>query len=140
MNFLKNILKPKMPRTGIVFIVEDNASYSKMLDFYLKSHFPSIKKQVTFPVGETCLMELDQNPDLIIIDYFLDSKYHDAQTGLEIIKEIRKRKPNQNIIVLSGQGDVQVVIDCVKTYHCSYVKKDDEAFRRIGDIMEELEH
>jgi response regulator of citrate/malate metabolism len=138
MSFLKNILKPKTPRTGIVFIVEDNTSYARMLDFYLRSHFPSIRQITSFPVGETCLMELDQNPDLIIIDYFLDSKYHDAQTGLETIKEIRKRKPAMNIIVLSAQDDLQVVIDCVKTYHCSYVKKDDDAFKRIGDIMEEL--
>ena len=98
-------------------------------------------KQVKyFPVGETCLSELDMNPDLIIIDYYLDSKYPDAHTGLEIIREIRKERPKQNIIVLSSQDDVQVVIDSISVYHCSYVKKNDEAFKRIGDIMEALDH
>ncbi|MCD6065460.1 MAG: response regulator receiver protein [Bacteroidetes bacterium] len=140
MNFLKNLFYPKTIQTGIVFIVEDNAAYAKMLDFYIRAHFPSIKQVKIFPVGETCLPELGQNPDLIIIDYFLNSRYPDAETGLQIIQQIRQQKPELNIIVLSGQSDVQVVIDAVKKYQCSYVKKDDEAFGRIGDIMEELNH
>ena len=91
-----------------------------------------------FPVGETCLDELHWNPDLIIIDYFLNSKYHDAQTGLETIKEIRTKKAEVNIIVLSAQNDIGVMLETVKTYQCSYVNKDVLAFEKIEEILKEI--
>lgn len=80
----------------------------------------------------------EKNPDIIIIDYFLDSKYYDAETGLEIIKQIRTEKPEVNIIVLSSQEDIDVVLEMVKKYNYSYVKKDGEAFKKIGEIVTEI--
>jgi two-component system OmpR family response regulator len=138
MNFLKKLLKSKNPKTGIIFIVEDNQAYAKTLESFLKSSFPTIKEIKIFPVGETCLEELDKNPDLIIMDYFLDSKYYDAETGLETIKKIRLAKAEMNIVVLSSQNEIDVVIEAVKQYSCSYVKKDANAFSRLEEIVREV--
>lgn len=138
MSFLKNLFKLKTERTGIVFIVEDNKMYSEMLKEFLNTKIPAIKELKVFPVGETCLMELHKNPDVIIIDYFLDSKYYDAETGLEIVKQIRLEKPEMNIIVLSAQEDIEVVLEAVKKYNCSYVKKDENAFGKVEEIVLDL--
>lgn len=138
MNFLKNLLKSKPSKSGIIFIVEDNPVYAKMLEVFIKSNFPETKEVKIFPVGEVCLMELDRNPDVIIIDYFLDTKYYDAETGLEIIKKIRARKPEVHIIVLSSQKDIDVVVEVVKTHNCSYINKDKEAFSRVEEIIKEI--
>lgn len=138
MNFLINLFKSKAQKTGIVFIVEDNKIYAETLKMFLSTKIPAINELKLFPVGETCLMELHKNPDLIIIDYFLDSKYYDAETGLEIIKQIRVEKPEMNIIVLSSQEDIEVVLEAVKKYNCSYVKKDDQAFAKVAEIVAEL--
>lgn len=135
MSFLKNLFKLKTERTGIVFIVEDNKMYSEMLKEFLDTKIPAIKELKLFPVGETCLMELHKNPDVIIIDYFLDSKYYDAETGLEIVKQIRLEKPEMNIIVLSAQEDIEVVLEAVKKYNCSYVKKDENAFGKVEEMV-----
>lgn len=135
MSFLKNLFKLKTERTGIVFIVEDNKMYSEMLKEFLNTKIPAIKELKLFPVGETCLMELHKNPDVIIIDYFLDSKYYDAETGLEIVKQIRLEKPEMNIIVLSAQEDIEVVLEAVKKYNCSYVKKDENAFGKVEEMV-----
>jgi DNA-binding response OmpR family regulator len=40
------------------------------------------------------------------MDYFLDSKYPDAETGLDTIRAIRQQKPATPIIVLSAQQDI----------------------------------
>jgi ActR/RegA family two-component response regulator len=136
MSFLKKALKSNPAKTGIIFIVEDNAMYAKTLEASIKSNFPEVKQVKIFPVGETCLLDLHRNPDLIIIDYFLDSKYEDAETGLEIIKQIRAEKPMVQIIVLSSQSEIDVVVELVKKYNCSYFKKDDEAFDKVADIIQ----
>lgn len=125
-------------RTGIVFIVEDNPMYAKTLESSIKASFPEMNQVKTFPVGETCLMELRRNPDVIIIDYFLDSKYEDAETGLEIIRQIRAEKPDVNIIVLSSQNDIDVVVEAVDKYNCSYVKKDEDAFAKVELLIANL--
>lgn len=138
MNLLKNLFKSKEAKTGIVFIVEDNTAYAKMLSAFLKTNLPSIKEVEIFPVGEVCLLNLHKNPDAIIMDYFLDSKYSDAETGLETVKKIRAEKPEMNIIVLSAQKEIDRVVEAVKQYNCSYVKKDETAFDRVKEIMNDL--
>ena len=137
MNFLKKLLKPQQNKTGIIYLVEDNAMYAKTLSAHIQSNFPEVRDVKIFPVGETCLMALKNNPDLVIIDYYLDSTYYDAQTGLEIIQEMRKQKPDLNIIVLSSQTDVNVVLDAVQKYSCTYIKKDHDAFERNAEVIRE---
>lgn len=138
MNFLKKLFKPKVHQTGIIFIVEDNPVYAKTLESSIRSKFQKIKEIKIFPVGETCLLELNRNPDLIIIDYFLDAKYYDAETGLQIIQKIRAEKPETNIVVLSSQNEIDVVIETSKIHHCTYIKKDDKAFERLEEVIKEL--
>lgn len=138
MNFLKKLFKPKANKTGIVFIVEDNAVYAKTLEASIKAEFPQVNTIRLFPVGETCLLELHLNPDLIIMDYFLDTKYTDAETGLENIKKIRAKKSESNIVILSAQSEIEVVVDAIKLYDCSYIKKDEQAFERIKELLNEI--
>jgi DNA-binding NarL/FixJ family response regulator len=138
MNILKNIFKPATEKSGIVFIVEDNPAFAKTIQLFLTENFPQIKKAQIFPVGETCVMELDKNPDLIIMDYHLDSKYHDAETGLETIKKIRAAKPKINTLVLSAQEKIDVVIETVKENNCSYIKKDVNAFKKLEEVVTEI--
>jgi two-component system OmpR family response regulator len=137
MSFLKNIIAPKPTKSGIIFIVEDNPVYAKALESSLRAKFPELKDVKIFPVGETCLLELDKNPDLIIIDYFLDSKYFDAETGREIVQKIRQLKPEMNILLLSAQNETDIFVDSINKFQCSYVKKDAEAFSRVEEIVRE---
>lgn len=138
MNFLKNLFKSKLQKSGIVFIVEDNLVYAKALEMFLRSSFSDIKEIKTFNVGETCLLELHRNPDVIMMDYILDTKYFDAASGLEIIKQIRAQKSEINIILLSLQNDIEVVHEAIKKYNCSYVQKDEHRFDRIEEIIKEI--
>jgi len=138
MSFLKKLFKSAHPKTGIIFIIEDNPAYSKMLEGYIIKHFPEVKDIRKFPVGETCIPELNVHPDLIIVDYFLDSRYPDAASGLEIVKEIRALKPEMNIAVLSAQKEIDIVLEAIQTLHCSYIKKDDFAFDRVGELIREM--
>ncbi len=137
MNFLKKLFNSSS-KTKIVYIVEDNIIYAKTLESFLKTRFPNIKETKIFPVGEVCLTEMHHNPEIVIIDYFLDTKYPDAITGLETIKRIKAVKPETNIIVLSAQKEVDVIYDAVKTFGCSYVKKDEQSFDKLEHIIREI--
>jgi ActR/RegA family two-component response regulator len=120
-----------------VFIVEDNAAYAKTLQGFLILRFADIKIK-NFPVGETCLMQMHRNPNIIIIDYFLNAKYEEAQNGLEIIKRIKAKNPLTNIIVLSAQENYNVVLEAIKQYGCFYVQKGPEAFIKVAELINDL--
>lgn len=118
--------------------MEDNEVYAKSLQAFIEAHFPEIKEVRTFRIGEMCLMELHRNPGMIIMDYFLNSKYEEAHNGLEIIKRIKSEKPQTSIIVLSAQGKFDVITAAIKQYDCSYVQKDKNSFQSVELLIREF--
>lgn len=122
----------------IIFIVEDNEVYAKSLQSYLQNRFPDIKEIKIFRIGEMCLMELHRNPGIVIMDYFLNTKYEDAHSGLDIIKRIKTQKPQTNIIMLSMQKNISVILEAIKGYDCIYVQKDLEAFMKIEQTIKDI--
>ena len=121
-----------------IYIVEDNDLYAKSLQTFIQNRFPQLKEVKTFRIGELCLMELHNNPDIIIMDYYLNSKYQEALNGLEIIEQIKEQKPKTNIIVLSGQEKFNVVLEAIKQHNCLYVQKNQEAFNKVSEHIEEI--
>jgi DNA-binding NarL/FixJ family response regulator len=128
----------KSPDKKIIFIVEDNEVYARTLQGFLQIHFPNIQEIKTFRIGERCLMELNSDPDIVIMDYFLNSKYPTANNGLEIIKLIKAQKPRTNIVVLSEQEDYNVALEAIKEYGCFYVQKNQDAFKKIEQFIREI--
>ncbi|MFA6924810.1 MAG: response regulator [Bacteroidales bacterium] len=131
--------KRKSQDKKIIFIVEDNEVYAKSLQEFLITCFPDIKEIKTFRIGEMCLMEMHRSPNIVIMDYFLNSKYKDAYNGLETIKQIKVVKPQTNIILLSSQEKLSVILEAIKQYDCYYLlKKDQEAFYRVKQCIIEI--
>jgi DNA-binding NtrC family response regulator len=100
-----------------VFIVEDNFAYSYIVEAMLKEY--GNFKVTTFASGEQCVEMLDNNPDLIILDYNLDR----GMNGLETFKAIHLLKPKIPVIILSGQTDVQIAADFLKAGATDYIEK-----------------
>ena len=119
----------------IIFIVEDNAVYAKMLEEFLKTKFPDVSEIKTFATGEAGLMELYQNPVIIIIDHLLNSEQSDAASGLSIIKQIKNTNIAANIILLSAQKEFDVVSKSISKYGCKYVQKDEQAFNKVEELI-----
>jgi len=133
-----NFFKRTDPNKIIIFIVEDNEVYARTLQGFLQTRFPNVKEIKIFRIGELCLLELNRNPNIVIMDYFLNSKYKDANNGLEIISRIKTQKPQTNIIVLSAQEKFDVAIEAMNHYNCSYVQKDQEAFNKVEQLIKEF--
>jgi DNA-binding NarL/FixJ family response regulator len=120
-----------------IFIVEDNILYANTLRGFLKTNFPNVKIKI-YHTGEMFLAELFLKPDIVIMDYFLNSKYDEALNGLEIIRQIKNQNPDTHIIVLSIQEKYSVIIKAIALYQCSYVQKDNEAFNKVAELINDL--
>lgn len=124
----------KTKKTQLIFIVEDNKMYAKTLEAFLKLKFAGDTKVETYPVGELCIDNLYRNPDFIIMDYYLNSRYYDAANGFEMAKLVKKEKPATQVIVLSSQNSVDIASDAVRL-NCEYIIKNDDAYEKVGDII-----
>ncbi|MEZ5083829.1 MAG: response regulator [Bacteroidales bacterium] len=119
-----------------IFIVDDNEMFAEMLRDHLSQN-PAYKISV-FNTGEDCLRNLYQNPDLILLDFYLNDKFKDAANGLKILEEIKKQKSRAHIIMLSSQERYAVAAQTISKGAEQYVIKDKDTFNNIGKILRSI--
>ncbi|HKR05921.1 MAG TPA: response regulator [Bacteroidia bacterium] len=124
-------LKPKK-----IFIVDDDEMQRVALEDYITMKTPH--KVRTFGTGEECLRSLDEEPDIIILDYYLNTVQKDAANGMEILQKIKKNYPKIHIIMLSSQERYAVAMQTIQKGAEQYVIKDEDAFEKIAGMIEEM--
>ncbi len=124
---MNNPNKPKL------FLVDDDVVYLKMLQIELLQLGDFDIK--TFVSGEHCIEHLSQQPDIIILDYFLDGTTKNAMNGLEALDKIKSLNPQIPVIILSQQDKIEVAINCMHLKALDYVVKSETAFVRLEKII-----
>jgi DNA-binding NarL/FixJ family response regulator len=119
-----------------IFIVDDNSMFAQMLNDHLSKH-PDYDVSV-FATGEDCLANLYLNPDLILLDYYLNDVSREAANGLEILQGIKKEKSPVHVIMMSGQTHYGVAAQTISKGAEQYIIKNSEAFDNIDRILEDI--
>jgi DNA-binding NarL/FixJ family response regulator len=119
-----------------IFVVDDNEMFAMMLKDHLSNN-PNYRISV-FNTGEDCVKNLYLNPDLIILDYYLNDVYKEAANGLEILGEIKKQDKKVHVIMLSSQERYTVAAQTISKGAEQYVIKDDDAFKNVSKIIQEI--
>lgn len=125
-----------MKNNYTIFLVDDDFIFLEMLKETLVDN-PSYTI-VAFQSGEECVNHLHLSPDVIVLDYYLNSENADAKNGLEILKEITSKNPEAKVIILSGQEDGDLVYKLIRENATDYVVKDDDAFENVKEAIEEI--
>ncbi len=116
-----------------IFLVDDNALYlmNMELSFGSKPYY-NISR---FATGELCIENLSSKPDIIILDYYLNSVVPDAINGLETLVRIRQVNPLVPVIILTGEEDPEIKANCLKHKATEYIIKSDISFARLREII-----
>ncbi|TKG90168.1 response regulator [Puteibacter caeruleilacunae] len=115
----------------LIFVVEDNQVYNKLVVSYLKSNkFTNVKD---FLSGEECIKHLDEAPDIIIQDYILD-----GINGIEVLKHAKKKDPRIEFIFLSGQDSIDIAINSMKYGAYDYIVKDQMALKKLVNKINKI--
>ncbi len=115
----------------LIFIVEDNQVYNKLVVNYL--HSKKFNRIESFLSGEECLKKINQKPDIIIQDYLLE-----GIDGIEVLKATKKAHPHTEFIFLSGQDSVDVAINTMKLGAYDYIVKDQMALKKMVDKITKI--
>jgi len=113
-----------------IFLVEDNEMYALMIDHKLKNLANYRLK--TFSTAEECIKNLYQNPDIIFVDYMLP-----GINGIEALKVIKETNKNTNVVLLSGQDDIQVALDATRYGAMDYIIKNKDSIHKIFECIGE---
>ncbi len=114
-----------------IFVVEDDVWYSKYLNHQLSLN-PEYEVKV-FNNAKDFLAAMHELPDIITLDYNLPD-----MNGSEILKKIKSISPDTNVIIISGQEDIQTAINLLKDGAYDYITKDDNTKNRIFNIINHI--
>lgn len=111
-----------------IFVVEDDPIQSRLIKYVMESN-PDHEVHV-FDNGKDCLDQLSLKPDLISLDYYLPD-----MDGATILQKIKAKNPLIQVIVLSGQKDINTAIQLVKQGADDYVTKDAGMEQRLSNSV-----
>lgn len=115
-----------------IFIVEDNRFYTEIVrDTLIREGYTNIE---SFKSGKECFDCKGKFPDIVILDYQLDE-----MSGIEIIRQIKAHNDITEVIFLSGQESMDVVVDSMKYGAFDYIDKTDvHAMARLSVMIEKI--
>lgn len=111
----------------VIFIIEDSKIISSLMSNLLSREFDV--RVFAFESGESALETLNSvTPDIILLDYHLDSCNKHNINGQEFMTILKKLKVRVPVIILSGQSNKEVMAHLIQLGAIDYVSKDDEYF------------
>jgi DNA-binding NtrC family response regulator len=114
-----------------VFVVEDNEWYNHLLVHNLSLN-PDY--EVTgFQTGKDCIAHLEQAPDVVTLDYRLPD-----MSGIDVLKQIKKANPDIQVIMISEQADINVVVELLKEGAYDYIVKTRDIRERLLNTVQHI--
>ena len=122
-----------MKMDNLIFVVEDNEMYNKLIvEYLLKHNFVNVK---AFFSGEECVDAIKNGaaPDIIIQDYFLQK-----MNGVEVLRKVKQINPDPEFIFLTSHEDMEVAVNTIKFGAYDYIIKDKITFDKVMDRIRKI--
>ncbi len=114
-----------------IFVIEDDPIFGRVIQRSLEQN--DNYEVTVFQSGEGFFNQLQQNPDIVTIDYNLPD-----MNGLDILQRIKKYNPDISTVVLSGQEKVDVVVEAYQHGANSYIIKNENALVELNNVVKNL--
>jgi len=116
-----------------IFVVEDDEWYNRLLVHNLSLN-PDYEIQ-SYTTGKECLNNLHQSPDVITLDYRLPD-----MKGLEILKQIKTENEETQVILISEQDEIEVVVELLKYGAYDYIVKSKDIRERLLNTIQNIQN
>jgi two-component system, NtrC family, response regulator AtoC len=114
-----------------IFVVEDSEWYNKLLVYTLSLN-PDYEIKSFFN-GNDFLNCLHESPDIVTLDYRLPD-----MTGLELLNKIRQENNEAQVILISEQSDIDMVVTLLKMGAVDYITKSDDIRERLLNTVKNI--
>ena len=121
-----------------VFIVDDSEIERSMLSDHL-SKYPNLEIK-EFSSGDYCLKEIImgnlEEPDLVLMDYFMDTSGGASKDGLEILSKLKEICPDTKVIMLTGVDNEKIKTLAKNKGALDYVVKSPDSYHQLDAVLE----
>ncbi len=114
-----------------IFVVEDDEWYNRLLVHNL-SLIPDYDIQ-SFTTGRECLDKIQEAPDVVTLDYRLPD-----MKGLEVLKQIKEINSEIQVILISEQDEIEVVLELLKHGAYDYIVKSRDIKERLLNTVHNI--
>ena len=127
-----------MEKSGkLIFIVDDDKIILHLMEYVLQGK--NGYNINSFLSGEECLQNMHLNPDLVVLDYILNTFDKQAMDGIETLIKLKENNRDLPVIILSGYTDDQTREEMMKNGATKVLRKDDWFVDRLEEhIASEL--
>jgi DNA-binding NtrC family response regulator len=109
-----------------ITIIEDNELYSMLFRERLKDNLNFNLNVYNSAEDFFKNNEFEKKTDIVILDYKLP-----GINGLNTLKRIKETHPDAEVIMLSGQNNLQTVVEIMKAGAFDYITKDEDAIEKV---------
>ena len=120
-----------------IFMAEDNEFFAIMIAAAIKDQY-GFNIDV-FHTGEDMLKRMHESPDIILLDFQLNSENENCMNGDEVLKNIKRINPDTKVVMISSQKDLEMAIELLKFGACNYICKDLHSVKNIGITLQNLQ-
>lgn len=114
-----------------IFTVDDDIFYLNIFAQHLRNL--GIKDVTAFENGTDCLNKLHYMPDIIFLDYNMDTL-----SGFEVLKKIKRFDPNIYVVMVSSQEEIKPAIDALKHGAFDYIQKGETEEVNIHKVIQRI--
>ena len=114
-----------------IFVVEDDEWYNRLVVYNLSLN-PDYEIQ-SFTDGKSCLENLHLKPDVITLDYRLPD-----MKGLDVLKQVKEVDEDIQVVLISEQEDIEVVVDLLKHGAYDYIVKSKDIRERLLNTVNNI--
>jgi len=123
-------------RNQVIYVVDDSKIIAHIVTHTI-SEMPGIKAY-HFQSGEEMLAEMEKTvPDLIFLDYYLDTQNRASMNGSQVMKTVRENFPHLKIVLLTGMSDRGKIQELRKIGFDDILHKDnDDILKEVVECVE----
>lgn len=114
----------EMESTVKIFVVEDDPTYKKFLEYVLSLN-PDFEVEF-FTSGNECIKHLHHKPNIIALDYTLPDL-----SGEEVLVKVKKFNADIQVIIVSAQEKIGTAVQLLKLGAYDYIIKNEDTKDRL---------
>ena len=130
----------------IIFVVDDDPFYNSILSHHLENLGKNPEYEnydiIVEPLfnSEECLNAVQINPDIVLLDYFLEETGHPLQ-GLYVLNTIKERCSRCKVILMSQHPTMLASVEFLQQGGAyDYIVKDTSSLLKISNLIEDILH
>src|SRR5690606_25880703 len=117
-----------------ILIIEDEAAIRNVIKNILLDEDKSYEVDLAED-GETGIQLIAENDyDLIICDIKMPKK-----DGIQVLAESLEANPDLSFLMISGHGDIETAVDCIKKGAYDYISKPPDLNRFLSTVRNALD-